>query len=85
MLDLLTAPETLAQPTLAHRFLVELASDKTELDCEGVPVPKEFKTIDVVVLEPTEQAIKTLIAAADWLKGYSLVSFWTPEDGCTEF
>lgn len=51
MLQLLTAPETLAQPTLAHRFLVELASTETELNHEGVPVPKEFKTIDVCFID----------------------------------
>lgn len=32
MLQLLTAPETLAQPTLAHRFMVELASNELVLD-----------------------------------------------------
>jgi hypothetical protein len=81
MLELLTVPETLAQLTQTHRFMAEVASNK--VDFEGVPV--DFKTIDVVVMSPTKQAIELLIAAADWLKGYSLVSFWTPEDGCTEF
>lgn len=85
MLDLVTAPETLAQPTLAHRFMVELASTETELDAQGVPVPKEYKTIDVVLLEPTKQAIKTLIAATDWLKGWTMVSHWVPEDDCNCF
>ncbi len=81
MLQLLTAPETLAQPTLVHRFLVELASTETEPDCQGVPVSKKFKIIDVVLLEPSEQAIKTLIAETCWLKGWTMVSHWVPSDG----
>jgi len=40
--------------------------------------------IDVVVLEPTEEAIKTLIAAAEWLKGYTLVKFWAPQPDTDE-
>ncbi len=81
MLELLTATETFTQATKAHRFMVEVASN--EVDFEGVPV--DFKVIDVVVTKPSKQAIKSLISAADWLQGYSLVRFWIPEDGCTEF
>ena len=73
----LTAPS--AQKTeRTYRFFVELASDK--LDYEGVP--ESFQMIDVVVLENTEQAIKTLIASAGWLAGYSIVAHWVPEDNC---
>jgi hypothetical protein len=62
-----------------YRYFVELASNK--LDHEGVP--ESFQIVDVVVLEPTEEAIKTLIAAAGWLAGYTMVSHWTPEpDNC---
>ncbi len=82
MFQLLTAPETLAQPTLAHRFMVELASDELELDRDGIPVPVDYKMVDLVVTEPTKTAIQTLIAATSWLKGYTMVSHWIPEDNC---
>lgn len=73
----LTAPS--AQKTeRTYRFFVELASDK--LDYEGVP--ESFQIVDVVVLENSEQAIKTLIASAGWLKGYTMISHWIPEDNC---
>jgi hypothetical protein len=77
----LTAPS--AQKTeRTYRYFVELASDK--LDHERVP--EKFQIVDVVVLEPTEQAIKTLIAAAGWLQGYTMVSHWVPEaDDCDCF
>ena len=84
MFELLTAPEALAQPTIAHRYMVELASLELELDFLGVPVPVDYQTVDVVVTEPTKTAIQTLIAAADWLKGYTMVSYWIPDD-CAEF
>lgn len=70
----LTAPE--AQETkLTYRYFAELASN--EFDYEGLP--KHCRIIDVVVLEPTEAALKTLMAATGWLKGYTLVGFWLPE------
>lgn len=85
MITLLSAPETLTSPASAHRFMVELASNELVLDAQGVPVPKDYIKIDVVLLEPTEQAIKTLIAATSWLKGYTMVNHWVPEDGCNCF
>ncbi len=81
MIALLTARETLAQSTPAHRFMVEVASDN--LDLEGVPI--DCQIIDVCIAAPSREAIELLVAATDWLKGYSLKSFWQPEDGCTEF
>lgn len=80
MFALLTAPE-ISQATPAQRFMVEVASNA--LDHEGIPL--DVKTIDVVVTEHSKKAIASLIAGADWLKGYSLVNYWSPEDGCPEF
>lgn len=80
MLQLLSAPETLTSPALAHRFMVELASNELVLDCEGVPVPKEHKTVDVVVTSPTLLAITTLLQTAGHLKGFQVVSHWVPSD-----
>lgn len=85
MIALLTAPETLNQPEQAHRFMAQLASIETELDACGVTVPATTKMLDVVVSDPSFEAIEFLISSVDWLKGYSLKSFWQPEDGCTEF
>jgi hypothetical protein len=77
----LTAPES-TKTDRTYRYFVELALDK--LDHEGVP--ERFQIIDVVVLEPTEEAIKILIAAAGWLDGWSMVSCWVPEaDDCDCF
>lgn len=57
-----------------YRYYVELAS--SQRDCEGVP---EFtRTIDVVVTQPTPEAISQLIAACSWLKDYSIVSYNEP-------
>lgn len=81
MLQLLSAPETLTAPAQSHRFMADVASN--QLDFEGVPV--DVQTIDVLVIDPSEAAIKLLIASTKWLKGYSLIKFWEPEDGCDCF
>lgn len=81
MTQLLTAPQALVKPVpMTYRYMVELASD--ELDYEGVP--ERFITVDVVVTEPTPEAIALLLKSASWLEGYTIVSYWQP-DGCTEF
>lgn len=80
MIALLTDSEALAQPTLTHRFKVELASDETVLDCKGIPVPAHFKTLDVCVTEPHLEAITELLQASGHLDGWSIVSHWIPED-----
>jgi hypothetical protein len=76
---LLTAPQAIASPS-TYRYMVELASDR--LDRDGVPL--EFKTIDVLVTEPTEEAINLLLQSANWLEGFTMVDYWQP-DGCIEF
>ena len=80
MITLLSAPETLTAPALAHRYMVQLASIETELDAYGVPVPATTTTLDVCVVEPSLVAITTLLQAGGHLDGYSIMSYWTPED-----
>lgn len=77
MTYLLTA-STKDRSQRTYRYFVELASNK--LDYEGVP--DHYQIIDVVVTEPTTEAIATLIAATGWLEGYTVVSHWTPADEC---
>ena len=36
--------------------------------------------VNVVVLTPTVDAIKTLIAAAGWFNAFTIVSHWIPAD-----
>lgn len=80
MIALLTAPETLTQPEQAHRYMVELASTETVLDCQGVPVPATTKKVDVCVVERGLDAITTELTAAGHLDGYQIVSHWVPTD-----
>lgn len=82
MITLLSAPEALTAPALAHRYMVQLASIETELDAYGVPVPATTKTLDVCVVEPSLVAITTLLQAGGHLEGYQIVSHWIPVDCC---
>jgi len=58
-----------------YRYFVDLAS--TKVDYEGIP--EFWKVIDLVVAEPTEEAVVCAIAECEWLKGYELVSYWEPD------
>lgn len=80
MITILSAPETLNAPALAQRFMVQLVSNELVLDAQGVPVPTDFKTLDVVVVEPNLGAIATLLCTVGHLKGYQIVSYWIPQD-----
>ncbi len=80
MFTLLKAPD-ITQATPAHRFMVEVASN--ELDYEGIPL--DIRTVDLLLSVPTREAISVAIAEAQWLKGYSLMSYWLPEVGGCEF
>jgi len=76
---LLTAPDARETKQQTYRYFVELASN--ELGYEGVP--ERFRIVDVVVMEPTQEAIESLIAAAGWLDGWRIVSNWVPvEEDC---
>jgi hypothetical protein len=70
----------LATPVQAKRYMVELASLALELDRNGVPVPRDFKTIDLVVLD--ERDIEPTLEEAGYLEGWEVVSSWLPSDGC---
>lgn len=50
----------------SDRYYVELASEQH--DFEGVA--KFTRTIDLVVIMPTTEAIASCVAACGWLKGY---------------
>ena len=80
MLQLLTAPQVLAAPAHSHRYMVELASIEVVLDARGVPVPASTKILDVLVVDPTAEAIATFLKAIGHLNGFKIVRHWQEED-----
>ncbi len=82
MTSYLTTPNAQKTTQRTYRYMCELVSDELELDSRGIPVPKDYRTVDVLVTEPTLAAIASLISAAGWLDGYTMVSDWVPDDGC---
>ena len=58
-----------------YRYFIQLASIKT--DYEGGP--EFWRVIDLVVAQPTEEAIKSAIAECEFLEGFELVSYWEPD------
>ncbi|MGL4617593.1 MAG: hypothetical protein ACRCZS_00810 [Chroococcidiopsis sp.] len=79
MPQLLTAPEAVKTSLQTYRYFVELASIESYVDREGFDVPAAYRTIDVVVMEPTTDAIALLISSCSWLQGWQMVSHWEPE------
>ncbi|MDZ4876784.1 MAG: hypothetical protein CLLPBCKN_006601 [Chroococcidiopsis cubana SAG 39.79] len=66
----LTAPDAISAKQ-SYRYYVDLVS--VQRDYQGVP---EFtRTIDVVVTQPSKEAIVSLVAACSWLKGYEVISY----------
>ncbi len=78
MLTLLSAPETLANPSKAKRFIVEIASTETVLDSQGNLVPNQIKKIDMCVT--SADSIAALLQAAGYLESYRIVNSYIPED-----
>jgi len=78
---LIVAAEVFEHIPHGLRYKVQLASDELELDAYGVPVPKDYQTIDVVVTENKASAIRQLVDAARWLKGWTIIDYWQPLDG----
>ena len=72
---LLTDPQVYDPKLTGHRYFVQLVSKSWELQDDRA-VPSSDKVIDVVVVEPTESAIRQLIASAGWLVGWEMVDFW---------
>jgi len=77
MMTYITAPEAQATKQHTYSYFVQLVSIK--IDEQGVP--ESCRIVDVVVLENTLEAIKAVIAAANWLSEYTIVSHWLPSDG----
>ncbi|OWY63472.1 hypothetical protein B7486_52965 [cyanobacterium TDX16] len=78
ILPLVTCPQVSAQKLVGHRFFVELVSKQVELqDDRAVPVCTQ--DIDVVVVEPTLEAIEQLLASYGWLESWQICSYSQPD------
>jgi hypothetical protein len=74
MMTYLTSTDAHTSPN-QYRCFAEVASIQT--DYEGIP--EFWRVIDLVVAQPTEEAIKSAIAECEWLDGFELVSYWEPD------
>jgi len=74
ILPLVAAPEVLSQKLVGHRYLVELATKKYELqDARAIPVNTQI--IDVVVVQPSIETIEQLLASCGWLRDWQIISY----------
>lgn len=81
-MDILTQVADATQVTqVAYRFLVELALCELTYDDELNEVPTDYQIVDVVVNEPTEQAIFNLLKERGYLQKWGVVSYWQEQEG----
>ena len=84
VLPFLTDARIYEEKLCGYRYFVDLVSREYELQ-DGYPVPKKAETIDVLVTQPTEAAIKLLVASCRWLEGYEIVGCTRETNGYGEF
>lgn len=75
----LTHPEV-AKKQKSFRYMVNLYS----LDLDAWGIPADDITLDVVVTEPTAEAVENFLKTLGWLTDWKIASIWEPED-CDEF
>lgn len=78
VLPLVTCPQIYSQKLIGHRYLVKLVSLQVQLQ-EDRAVPVNTQVIDVVVVEPTQNAVEQLLAATGWLESWQIVSYFKPD------
>jgi len=78
LLPVVTCPQIYSQKLVGHKFFVELVSRKCELQ-DNRAVPVSTQTLDVVVVEPTLQAVEQLLAVTGWLESWQIVSYSRPD------
>lgn len=67
------------------RCKVQLMSEKLELDAYQVPVPKDWKVIELIVLDESRAAIERIVASTPEYQGFKVVDCWQVIDGAQPF
>ena len=55
---------------------VQLMSKELELDAYDVPVPKDCKLIELMVLDDSKETIEQIIASTPDYQGYKVTDYW---------
>lgn len=72
----LVDPELLKFLSLGVLCKVQLVSEELELDANDVPVPKDWKIIELLVLDDSKQTIAQIVASTPEYVGYKVVDHW---------
>jgi len=78
ILPLVTCPQIYSQKLVGYKFFVELVSKQVEFQDDRL-VPVRTQILDVVVVEPTREAIERLLASCGWLEQWQIVSYSRPD------
>ena len=64
---------------------VQLMSEELELDAYDMPVPKDCKVIELMVLDNSRSAIEQIIASTPEHQGYRVTDYWRVTDDTEPF
>lgn len=86
-----SSPPVLVDPELL-RFLnvgvlckVQLVTEELELDAYDMPVPKDWKVIELMVLDNSRETIEQIVASNPDYVGYKVVDHWQVIDDTEPF
>ena len=72
----LVDPKLLKFLSLGVLCKVQLMSEELELDAYEVPVPKDCKVIELMVLDNSRETIEQIIASTPEYQGYRVTDYW---------
>ena len=64
---------------------VQLVTQELELDAYDMPVPKDWKIIELVVLDDSKETIELLVASTPEYLGYRVTDYWQVIDDTEPF
>ena len=67
------------------RCKVQLVTEELELDAYDMPVPKDWKIIELVVLDDSKETIELLVASTPEYLGYRVTDYWQVIDDTEPF
>lgn len=64
---------------------VQLVTEELELDAYEMAVPKDWKIIELVVLDDSKETIELLVASTPEYQGYRVTDYWQVIDDTEPF
>ena len=81
----LVDPELLKFLRLGSLCKVQLVTEQLELDAYEMPVPQDWKVIELMVLDNSRETIEQIVASTPEYRGYKVADYWQVIDDAQPF